>query len=384
LVHARTPSLIERIEAALGSEEALAPSEREGYLDAFRQELAGYAGDILRGQRAEGAEVLLRVVSEGLFDGAPRGRTVAIASAAYIAVSRGSEPEVVEGIALYGFRKKIGIAEIEAWAVGYRDMVRSGVPAYLAEDLVFNAAEHGWDTFTFNSFKWVLADAARAGYAMEEFHSYVMANYLKGRRKPGALGSEAMRLFREADRKGVKPEVPEYEGSFIPRAGEIKPEEAPTLKKEEKAAPEREKKYKEPEKKQGGLLGRLEKAWKSFLGAPYVWGGQTRKGTDCSGLVHVVFGDTGIRLPRVTRELWKAGGEVRQGALRKGDLVFFRTIGSRISHVGIVTDAKKGRFVHASSSRGVVYDRLSAKYYKSRYAGARRVIPSEMLALLGL
>lgn len=400
LYAARPPLLIERIDEAIKSDRAFTEGQRAAYLDAFRQELAGYSGDILRGERAEGAEVLLRVVTEGSFDNADIDRTVAIASAAYIAVSRGADAAVVEGIALYGFRKDVGSKEIETWANGYRDCVKFGVPGYIAEDLVFNAVENGWDAFTFNSLKWVLVEAAKAGYPMEEFHSYVMVNFLKGGRRPGALGSEAMAIFREAAIKGEKPVVPEYEGSFIPRSREFAapaPEAAPVPAKPEKPQtpvrpqtvvppkPEPEKAPAPPSKSGKGLLLRLEGAWRSFLGVPYVWGGQTKRGMDCSGLVQSVFGQVGVSLPRVTREQWRAGVDVQKTSdLAKGDLVFFRTVGSRISHVGIVTDPASGSFVHASSSRGVVKDRLSMKYFSMRYAGARRVLPKGALALLVL
>jgi len=61
--------------------------------------------------------------------------------------------------------------------------------------------------------------------------------------------------------------------------------------------------------------------------------------------------------------------------LREGDLVFFNTMGVGVSHVGLVVDAKGPRFMHASSSRGVVRDDLAKRYYKTRYLGARRVVP---------
>ena len=213
LASGRAPSLIEYIQSALASDQGLSQAERDSYLTAFRQELAGYSGDILRAERLEGADVLLRVVTEGSFDNAKIGRTVSIATAAYIAVSRGAEAEVVEGIALYGFRKDVGGDEIETWANGYRDSIRFGVPDYIAEDLVFNAVEHGWDHYTFNSLKWVLVEAAKAGFPMEEFHSMLMVNFLKGDgKRPGAFGSEAMRMFREASKRGEKPQVTAYKG----------------------------------------------------------------------------------------------------------------------------------------------------------------------------
>ncbi len=415
----RTPSLIEYIQSSLAADQGLSQAERDAYLGAFRHGLAGYSGDILRAERLEGAQVLLRVVTEGSFDNANVERTVSIATEAYIAVSRGAAAEVVEGIALYGFRKDVGGDEIETWANGYRDCIRFGVPDYIAEDLVFNAVEHDWDHYTFNSLKWVLVEAAKAGYPMEEFHSMLMVEFLKGDgKRPGALGSEVMALFREAAARGEKPKAPAYEGSFIPKASRPVTKEpvapvapaAPAPALEKPAAPvpvapvspvdpvapvapvapapsepARQDTQGPPPTSStsgGGIIAKLESSWNSFIGAPYVWGGETRRGTDCSGFVQAVFGEAGVGLPRVSREPWKVGQDVPRGGLNKGDLVFFRTMGNRISHVGIVTDPGSGRFIHASSSRGVVYDKLSIRYYSARYAGARRVLSADALALL--
>ncbi len=112
----------------------------------------------------------------------------------------------------------------------------------------------------------------------------------------------------------------------------------------------------------------------SYLGTPYVWGGTTRQGIDCSALMQNSYGENRVSLPRVSRQQWKSGSKV-DGALREGDLVFFNTMGVGVSHVGLVIDPKTRRFMHASSSRGVVIDDLGKKYYSARYLGARRVVP---------
>ncbi len=112
----------------------------------------------------------------------------------------------------------------------------------------------------------------------------------------------------------------------------------------------------------------------SYLGVPYVWGGTTHKGIDCSALTQNSYGENLVRLPRVSRQQWTTGAKVN-GALREGDLVFFNTMGVGVSHVGLVIDPRTRRFMHASSSRGVVIDDLGKKYYAQRYLGARRVVP---------
>lgn len=109
-----------------------------------------------------------------------------------------------------------------------------------------------------------------------------------------------------------------------------------------------------------------------YLGVPYVWGGTTAKGFDCSGLVQVVFAENGISLPRTSSQQYSVGTWVTKANLKKGDLLFFNTSGSGVSHVGIY--AGNGQFIHCSSSKGVTVTELSNSYWAQRYLGAKRVL----------
>lgn len=110
----------------------------------------------------------------------------------------------------------------------------------------------------------------------------------------------------------------------------------------------------------------------SFRGAPYRSGGGDPNGFDCSGLVHYVYSQHGVPMPRVAREQFKVGKSVDRGRLEPGDLVFFSTVAPGASHVGIMIGGDQ--FVHAPSERGVVrVDNLSAQYWASRFVGAKRV-----------
>lgn len=113
----------------------------------------------------------------------------------------------------------------------------------------------------------------------------------------------------------------------------------------------------------------VEKAL-SLIGVPYVFGGTSRSGFDCSGFTQYVFKGFGISLPRTAAEQFNVGSSVSRAQLQPGDLVFFTTYASGASHVGIYIGG--GSFVHASNS-GVCTTSLSESYYASRYLGARRV-----------
>jgi hypothetical protein len=109
-----------------------------------------------------------------------------------------------------------------------------------------------------------------------------------------------------------------------------------------------------------------------FRGVPYRNGGSDPSGFDCSGLVQYVFARFGTTLPREARDQYRIGKSVDLDDVEAGDLLFFETIGSGASHVGIVIGG--GEFVHAPSSRGVVrVERYDGSYWARRFVGARRV-----------
>ena len=109
-----------------------------------------------------------------------------------------------------------------------------------------------------------------------------------------------------------------------------------------------------------------------WLGSPYRYGGSSMKGTDCSGFVRSVFQEAGVLLPRTSSEQANAGSRVATSMVQPGDLLFFNTTGSGVSHVGISL-GNEG-FIHASTSRGVIVSSLQEAYYKNRFLFARRVL----------
>lgn len=117
-----------------------------------------------------------------------------------------------------------------------------------------------------------------------------------------------------------------------------------------------------------------------YIGTPYLSGGTTPKGFDCSGYVQFVYKKMGYSLPRTTQEQSNVGTKVgKKEDLKTGDLVFFKGKNAKsktIGHVGIVTKPKRRgefEFIHAANS-GVRIDESESSYYKPRYLRARRVL----------
>ncbi|MDD4600128.1 MAG: C40 family peptidase [Negativicutes bacterium] len=107
-----------------------------------------------------------------------------------------------------------------------------------------------------------------------------------------------------------------------------------------------------------------------YMGVPYVWGGETPSGFDCSGFTQYVMKQNGIQIPRTAAEQYATGKSVEKAKLQVGDLVFFTTYKPGASHVGFYMG--DGKFLHASSAaKQVAINSLDEQYYIDHYIGAR-------------
>ena len=105
---------------------------------------------------------------------------------------------------------------------------------------------------------------------------------------------------------------------------------------------------------------------------PYRLGGSTKKGIDCSAFVQtLMLGVFAVQLPRTAREQRSISTQIATEELREGDLVFFNTRGG-VSHVGVYLHNNK--FVHASTSGGVMISDLNEDYWRRKYLGAGRIL----------
>ena len=111
-----------------------------------------------------------------------------------------------------------------------------------------------------------------------------------------------------------------------------------------------------------------------WIGAPYRGGGDSKKGTDCSGMVYQIYKKVyRIQVPRNSEELKDKSYKIAKRNLKEGDLVFFSSSRSRkkVAHVGIYL--KNGRFIHSSTSRGVIVSRLVEDYYSRHWISGGRI-----------
>ena len=113
------------------------------------------------------------------------------------------------------------------------------------------------------------------------------------------------------------------------------------------------------------------------IGVKYKAGGTTKSGFDCSGLVFTTFESENIKLPRSSYEQSKIGKTINIDDAQKGDLIFFKTNKSKqINHVGLITEIKSDeiKFVHSSTSKGVIISSTKEPYYKNSFAQINRVV----------
>lgn len=111
---------------------------------------------------------------------------------------------------------------------------------------------------------------------------------------------------------------------------------------------------------------------KKYIGTPYQFGGTTPEAFDCSGYLQYVFKENGITIPRTADEQFKLGKNISTTDLVTGDLVFFETSAAGASHCGIYLG--DGKFIHASTSKGVRIDELSSSYWRTHYYASKHIV----------
>lgn len=116
----------------------------------------------------------------------------------------------------------------------------------------------------------------------------------------------------------------------------------------------------------------------SFEGTRYKYGGFDQKGMDCSGLVYTCYKGEDIELPRSSKDMARLGVKITLDEIAKGDLVFFITGNKQktINHVGLVVEIDNGviKFIHSTTSLGVIISSMEESYWKKSFVEVRRMI----------
>ena len=122
-----------------------------------------------------------------------------------------------------------------------------------------------------------------------------------------------------------------------------------------------------------GTVNKVISLAKGKVGNRYVWGATGPNTFDCSGFTQWLYKQVGISIPRVSKDQSKYGKSVSRSNLQPGDLLFFNTSGSGVSHVGLYIG--NGQMIHAANSKkGVRHDSITSGYYYNKFTNARRVL----------
>jgi peptidoglycan DL-endopeptidase LytE len=176
----------------------------------------------------------------------------------------------------------------------------------------------------------------------------------------GPLTKDAAKKFQEDHGIPVKTEL---DKQFVETLQAAQPKQTAVIHTVKKIQPKETVKETVPVK-----AGSIIETAKAHLGTPYVWGGESPGGFDCSGFIQYIFGQFGYSLPRTVADQWNATVPVEKPSV--GDLVFFTTYKAGPSHLGIYLG--DGNFIH-SGNNGVEISNISGSYWQKRYLGARRV-----------
>ncbi len=286
-----------------------------------------------------------QIFSQAKFDEVDMERASRVAYNSVIAIERGGPEREVVDLALFAFSVDLTPEEIGLYAETTQKNNIAGVPLHVTQEMIRGAKEESWNKFTFSTIMNGLIKAAAERLDVEKVALYMLISVAQRLGTPDQIVRDALVDARK--RKETK--VPEGKTKKGPAT---KTPAIPTVALN---------------------YDRFKASIESFLGTPYLWGGNTRRGVDCSGFTRLVMKENGYSIPRVSRDQARVGTSVYENDLGLGDLLFFDTRGAgRVTHVGIYLGGNL--LVHASSSKGVKLVLFSDRYFRSRFLSARRIV----------
>ncbi|MFW5837017.1 MAG: C40 family peptidase [Desulfovibrionaceae bacterium] len=319
----------QRFEKLVQDDQGLLPDQKTGWIMAVR--------GLLEGRRFsfDAGRFVYAVMNQAACNEVAPQRAAAAARTLVAAVEAGAPGREVSELTLFAFVEDLSVDEVRRFADSLELCNRAGVPVFVSQEMIRTAKEEAWAEGDFKALMQGLAALTRERRDPQKAALFMIVSMAQN------LGTPA-EILRDARAE-------------IPSAPRVRPA---------------------PEPRPSKVLLNFDafrQSVESFLGTPYVWGGETRHGADCSGFTQLVMQENGYRIPRVSRDQAKIGEKVDQDALKLGDLVFFDTKGEgRITHVGLYLGGNL--MAHASSSKGVIIVLFSNRYFQSRYEGARRIV----------
>ncbi len=259
-------------------------------------------------------------------------------------------------------------------SVAYSEMIRavtSGIPEVVARELYVIVLNKKWSTETIKDLFTGMIEGHQLGLTPQK-----LALAMIIRLDQGLRGISVVQMIQEEIRALKKTEKERHQQAqqdpfFRHSLNQPLPPESQNAVLSQRSSPPS---LKFMTQKPSRLnLKLMQSSLRRFLGVPYMWGGASPYGMDCSGLVQNIYREQGILLPRVSRQQFQIGQPIPPNLLQFGDLIFFNKYGyGYANHVGIYIG--DGQFIHASASKGVIISRLNKLYFRARFIGARRIV----------
>ncbi len=352
----------------------------------------------------------LAVLGTGLYLQMPLEDCGQLAANVFAAVLAGAPAEEAEDLAEYGLVVKPG--KILEAANALKDFKNSPVKPRVYNEFILHSVEYNWRQGLLPVLCRGLVYAVERGLDDEKAVLAMMVDVDQGKRDADEIVLRMVSTLRQLYPKSWRPlssaerklkhlrQEQEKQKKELRRTVKTKPTPSPKLKKkiqrqekivsrqrqsnykkrtsrrlqqEEKIVQKAQARSAKKRRSKSTPFAALKTAVTKWLGVPYKFGGEDKRGIDCSAFTRAVYRDLDIELPRNSRRQARVGRKVERTKLQAGDLVFFdMKFRGRISHVGVYVG--EGKFAHASCSKGVTRSNFSGSYYQKRFVKARRIL----------
>lgn len=294
------------------------------------------------------ARLVYGILSQAKFDEVALDIAVRVALNSCDAVEKGAPENAVSELVVFAFAENLSVEEIKLYAEVSAKCNAAHVAVHVTQEMIRTAKSQGWPSHTFIILMDGLILAAEHGADTEKIALFMLISVEQKLGSPKKIVADAIENSKQREPEKWQKKISNKK--VVPQEEQI-----PSIPKV--------------------VLDydTFHRSVTSFIGTPYLWGGNNRRGVDCSGFTRLVMEENGYRIPRVSRDQAKIGENVNKKELMLGDLVFFDTKGAgKITHVGLYLGGNL--LAHASSSKGVTIVLFSTNYFQSRYVCSRRII----------